>query len=61
MTLHQLTQSAAFDGEFGLGPLARRALDAVRATGCRWAQARQEADEISRLDHREIADLQTRI
>lgn len=60
MTLHQLTHSAGFDSDLGIVAAIRRAVDAIAAHGRRWVEARREAEELSRLDYRERADLNFR-
>jgi len=60
MTLHQLTQAAGLDADFGLAHLARRLVLPVAALSRRWHEARQAEQELARLDHRERADLACR-
>ena len=60
MTLHQLTHAITFDGHFSATALLRGTVDRLVGLGRHWAAQRRLDQEMSKLDHRERADLALR-
>lgn len=60
MTLHQLTQSATLDLDFGITTALRQGVAQIQAFIQHWSARNRLAAEMAQLDHRERADLAVR-